>query len=168
MTTAAPRWLTQAGKYLGTREVPGVGSHPTIMGWATRAGGWIASFFIDDDVPWCALFVNAVLFECGVKGTNSLAARSFLTWGRQLLGPRLGCLLVFTRDGGGHVGFYLGETRDAYRVRGGNQGNAVSDIWIAKSRLAPGGMRWPHHEDLPPAMPVLLAATGEPHSENEV
>ena len=35
----------------------------------------------DDESPWCAAFVGAVLAECGLAGTGSLTARSYLKWG---------------------------------------------------------------------------------------
>ena len=47
----------------------------------------------------------------------------------------LGDILVFKRDGGGHVGFYIGEDNDCYHVLGGNQSNAMNVTRILKSRL---------------------------------
>ena len=35
----------------------------------------------------------------------------------------LGDILTFKRNGGGHVGLYVGEDKDCYHVLGGNQGN---------------------------------------------
>lgn len=162
-----PTWVTKAGEYLGVHEVEGPGSNPTILKWAQEQAGWIAEYFKDDDTPWCALFVNGVLQECGLKGTNSLAANSFSTWGQELPEPAYGAIVVFDRPGGHHVGFYLGERADGmlYRVRGGNQGNAVSDVWIAKARLI--ATRWPAGLDLPMTSPVVLASDGTPASTNE-
>ena len=47
---------------------------------------------------------------------------------------KLGDILVFIRDGGGHVGYYVGEDKLAYHVLGGNQGNMVSIVRILKDR----------------------------------
>jgi len=47
----------------------------------------------------------------------------------------LGDILVFSRKGGGHVGFYVAEDATAYHVLGGNQSDSVSITRIAKSRL---------------------------------
>jgi cell wall-associated NlpC family hydrolase len=47
----------------------------------------------------------------------------------------LGDVLTFKRDGGGHVGIYVGEDDKHYHVLGGNQGNSVSISRIAKTRL---------------------------------
>jgi cell wall-associated NlpC family hydrolase len=46
----------------------------------------------------------------------------------------LGDVLVFSRDGGGHVGIYVGEDAKTYRVLGGNQGDKVSIVPILKTR----------------------------------
>jgi hypothetical protein len=50
--------------------------------------------------------------------------------------PMLGDVLTFTRNGGGHVGIYVGEDATHYHVLGGNQNNSVSVSRIAKDRLS--------------------------------
>lgn len=162
----APLWLVHALAYRGQREVPGAGSNPVILRWAVGFGGWIKSFFTDDDTPWCALFVNECLKEAGLSGTNSLAASSFQTWGQPLSQPTLGAIMTFVRPGGHHVGFYLGERKDgALRIFGGNQNNEVDAIWMPVERLT--SVRWPSTELLPSTGRVALATTGEPMSSNE-
>jgi cell wall-associated NlpC family hydrolase len=47
----------------------------------------------------------------------------------------LGDVLTFKRNGGGHVGIYVGEDQTHYHVLGGNQNNSVNVARIAKSRL---------------------------------
>jgi uncharacterized protein (TIGR02594 family) len=161
-----PNWYTIARGYIGTKEVVGKGSNPTIMSMAARVGGWVKSFFKDDDIPWCALFVNNCLLEAGIKGTGqSLAALDFAKWG--MVGPlTVGAILVFKRDGGGHVGFYVGEKVDGtLRVLGGNQANAVNDTWIAKGRLV--AVRWPVNVPYPNTGRVMLQWDGQPVSHNE-
>jgi uncharacterized protein (TIGR02594 family) len=160
-----PRWLGVARRYQGTHEVPGPKSNPVILGWAKRLGGFIASYYRDDAIPWCALFVNAVLNEAGLKGTGSLAARSFEAWGERLAGPAPGAVLVFVRAGGGHVGFYVGESADAYRVLGGNQSDTVNETWVAKARLT--AIRWPAGEPLPAIARIHLSRSGQKLSSNE-
>lgn len=161
-----PPWLAVAKTYLGVAEVPGKASNPQIMKMAQRVGGWVKSFFTDDDIPWCALFVNSCLLESGFKGTGTLAARDFERWGQKLEGPVVGAVVVFTRQGGGHVGFYVGQRLDGtLRVLGGNQSNKVSETWIAKDRLS--AIRWPAGLPVPVPAPVVLAANGEKVSLNE-
>lgn len=161
-----PSWLIVAEKYAGTAEVPGPASNPKILGMAARFGGWVKSFFKDDDIPWCALFVGSCLIEDGLKSTNSMAARSYETYGQPLDGPALGAIVVFSRKGGGHVGFYLGQKIDGtLRVFGGNQDNSVKASWIAKDRLT--AIRWPSERPLPTTGPIILAGDGQPVSTNE-
>ncbi len=163
---AVPRWLDVAAGYIGTHEIAGPTSNPGILGWAKKMGGFVASYFTDDDIPWCALFVNACLEQVGLAGTHSLAAASFLTWGLPLSYPAIGAVMVFTRPGGNHVGFYLGQRSNGdFRILGGNQGDTVSRIWMKPERLT--GIRWPAAELLPTSGPVLLASDGQPVSANE-
>lgn len=93
-------------------------------------------------IPWCAGFVNAVLYQSGVQGTSSLQARSFLHWGVSTRNPQKGDIVVFTRGrsrAAGHVGFYMGqEVVDGVRyilVLGGNQNKAVNVAYYPANRL---------------------------------
>lgn len=162
-------WLSIARRYIGVHEIPGPKSDPTILGFAKALGGWVASWFRNDDTPWCALFVNAVLQEAGyaMSGTGAalVRAKSFLTYGIALVEPAMGCILVFDRAGGGHVGFYTGETHKAYRVIGGNQDNQVRESWIAKDRCL--AYRWPPEAPPPVIGRKVYATMGEALSSNE-
>jgi uncharacterized protein (TIGR02594 family) len=166
--TQEPAWLAAARKKLGTREAPGAANSPTIMGWAKRLGTKILGIVYNaDSVPWCGLFVAACVDEVGIKPAPiAVRASAWATWGSPLLPGQVapGAVLVFQRPGGGHVGFYVGERRDAYRVLGGNQGDAVTLAWIEKSRCI--ARRWPLGVKLT-GEPVLLASGGEPMSRNE-
>ena len=97
---------------------------------------------------WCAAFVNAVLNESGIPGSESvsnvpLMARSFLTWGETIQDPKAGDLVVFPRGKvgwQGHVGFYVGSIYrnnvEYYRILGGNQNNSVNiEIYPASKAL---------------------------------
>lgn len=162
-------WLSVARKYIGVTEIPGPASNPTIIGWARKLGGWVASWFVADSTPWCALYVNAVLQESGLpmSGTGAalVRAKSFLTYGTPLDAPALGCIMVFDRAGGGHVGFYLGETLKAYRILSGNQSNAVSETWIAQDRCL--AMRWPPGVPAPAVGRKFLRPDAQPLSKDE-
>lgn len=83
---------------------------------------------------WCAAFVNSILDLNDIPGTESLLARSFLSWGEKVTDePQKGDIVVFPRGRQGwqgHVGFYI-ETRMVdgithYLILGGNQDNSVS------------------------------------------
>jgi uncharacterized protein (TIGR02594 family) len=162
-----PIWLSVARSFIGLKEVPGAASNPVILQWANdiNAPAW----YDDDSDPWCAVFVNRILLACQLpmsgRGFDLLRAKSFETWGEALPAPALGAILVFSRPEGAHVGLYLGERHDAYRVLGGNQSNAVGETWIAKTRLT--AIRWPSSVPLPVGGRIHLKADGSPLSTNE-
>jgi uncharacterized protein (TIGR02594 family) len=141
-----PRWLVRAREFNGTREIPGKGNNPQILEWWSL----IRAPFTDDATPWCAGFVGGVLEECGIKSSRSAAARSYEKWGRGLAKPVIGCVVVFSRKGGGHVGFYVGETRTHILVLGGNQSDMVNVSRYPKSggSLKITGYRWPLGEPM--------------------
>lgn len=160
-------WMTYARSLIGVREVPGAGNSATIMGWAKKLGAKILGItYAADSVPWCGLFCAHVMDHAGIKPPAiAVRASEWGKWGRQLVAPRPGCILTFTRAGGGHVGFYVGEDDTHLHVLGGNQGDAVSITRIAKSRLSE--MRWPNEIALPPAQVVRLKPSGVPVTVNE-
>ncbi len=161
-----PSWLTEARKYIGTREVPGAKNNPVIISWAVYLGGWFKSFYTQDSIAWCGLFIGYLMKLCGFPPPSTLlSAAGWASWGSRLSTPSLGAIMVFTRPGGAHVALYMGERKDAYRVIGGNQGDAVSEMWIKKDRLT--AIRWPFGARLPSGGPVLLADDGKPVSVNE-
>ena len=105
---------------------------------------------------WCAAFVNYVLNDHGIPGSeavssNPLTARSFIYWGSYVISPEFGDIVVFPRGNQGwqgHVGFYIETVQvdgiDYYVILGGNQDDKVSyDLYpaskaIAIRRLEPG------------------------------
>lgn len=168
-----PRWLTKARQYNGLRETPGPGNSPAIMGWAAYLGGWVKSFYTGDSVPWCGLSAGALFKSLGYPiPKNPLSAREWADWGLALRGPTLGCVVVSARRDkagkvvGHHVSLYLGErSKDgAYRVYGGNQGDAVGEMWLPRAQVI--AHRWPAGEPLPVIAPVMLADDGKPVSTN--
>jgi len=127
-----------ATTYLGLKEYPGARNNETIVGFAAAVGhSWVK----DDETPWCASFVGAVLAQVGLPHTGQLNARSYLTWGEEvsIADAEVGDILVFWRGSPhaatGHVGFYAGKDERGILVLGGNQGNAVSISPYSFSRL---------------------------------
>ncbi len=152
-------WYETAKSLLGTKEIVGSKHNPVILGWAKGIGGWIAKFYNADEIPWCGLFVAHCFRVSGLQvGQNSLGALSWASWGVPIQKASPGALLVFTRSGGGHVGFYVSEDKEAYHVLGGNQSNSVSVTRIAKNRLK--AIRWPAKTPLPTQGPVFAKFTG--------
>jgi uncharacterized protein (TIGR02594 family) len=128
------KFLSVAKKYIGLKEVLGKGSNATIDEWF-KSFGYPK---LKDDTAWCSLFANVVVREAGYAGTGSLAARSWLNWGKPLKNPVPGCIVVFKRGNSsweGHVAFYVSETKTHIKVVGGNQSDQVSEASYPKSQL---------------------------------
>jgi uncharacterized protein (TIGR02594 family) len=65
--------------------------------------------------------------EQWIKSTRFESAKSYLNWGVQIREPAYGCVVVFSRDGGGHVGFVVGQQQNGnLMVLGGNQSDAIN------------------------------------------
>lgn len=123
-------WIDVAERELGQAEIPGAKHNKRIVEYHSRtklrAG--------DDETPWCSSFVNWVLSECKYPTTQSASAKSWAKYG-QSCKPHAGCIVVLTRSGGGHVGFYVRETDKYVYILGGNQSNKVSIAGYAKERI---------------------------------
>ena len=158
-----PSWLPRARGYLGTREVPGKGTAPTIARWLRELRAWWG----DDETAWCGVFVAAVMREEGFKPPKHwYRAKAWLEFGVGIQQPSLGCIAVFERKGGGHVGFVVGvDEKGRLMILGGNQGNAVTVAPFDRARAI--GYRWPSTVQVPaPSLP-LVASNGASSSINE-
>ena len=132
----SPRILVEALKYLGVREIVGSKHNPIILNWASELD--LDNIYKSDEIAWCGLFMAYVCHKANVeKGfTNqqSLWALNWNKFGTRQTVAMLGDVLTFKRNGGGHVGIYVGEDSVCYHVLGGNQNNSVSIVRIEKSR----------------------------------
>lgn len=119
--------LDIAGAYIGTTEVTGAQDNPKIVEMFKKSG---AAWVEDDETPWCAAFVGAVLDDAGIKGTMKLNARSYLEWGEHTIDPEPGDIAVLWRESRvgwrGHVGFY---------VRHDSMGDIVLSAAIRETRF---------------------------------
>lgn len=148
-------WVSEARKLIGHTEVKGPRHSPEILQmWRDIKRGGIK----DDETPWCAAFVGAMLERAGFRSSRFESAKSYLDWGQHLALPVPGCVVVFTRQGGGHVGFAVGrDSSGNLLVLGGNQSDAVNIRAFPVSRVT--GYRWPAGVPVPSApLPVLSAA----------
>lgn len=132
-----PVMLLKALELYGTVETPGSADNPVIIGWAKELG--LSKVYSDDAIPWCGLFVAICAKRAGwdaAPGGNALWARNWAKWGNPSPDNRaeLGDVLVFVRDGGGHVGLYVGEDNTTYHVLGGNQSDKVCITRIDRMR----------------------------------
>jgi uncharacterized protein (TIGR02594 family) len=145
-----PAWLVEARKHIGMREVPGAATAPTISRWLADLGAW----WRDDETPWCGVAVAAWVKAAGLPlPKHWYRARAWLDYGEPMAAPAVGCIVIFEREGGGHVGLLVGEDeKRRLCVLGGNQGNRVSIAPFDRDRLL--GFRWPdpsvrHYPHLP-------------------
>jgi uncharacterized protein (TIGR02594 family) len=131
----APKILVEAVKHIGTKEIVGKQHNPTILSWAKALG--LEKVYTNDEIPWCGLFVAYCAHAAGLDVVkHPLWALNWNKYGNVAKVAMLGDVLTFTRNGGGHVGFYVGEDATHYHVLGGNQNNSVSVSRIEKSRLS--------------------------------
>lgn len=95
----------------------------------------------DDAVAWCSSFMNWCCFKAGIRGTNSAAARSWMSWGEVVDDPQIGDIVVLQRGKSkseGHVGFFEGFNTSGLplvKVFAGNQGNSVCSQWMQKGHV---------------------------------
>jgi uncharacterized protein (TIGR02594 family) len=155
-----PRWMAEARARIGEKEIPGPKHNSWIaQGWARLGASW----FNDDETPWCGFFAAHCIDHAGLPYPKMFPrALAWAEWGKPCP-PAIGAVVVFGRQGGGHVGFLVGESPNHYYVLGGNQSNAVNIAPIAKSRMV--AIRWPAQLGLPVA--GLPRMTGGVVSTNE-
>jgi uncharacterized protein (TIGR02594 family) len=172
----APDWLLTMRAISGLSEKPGAADEPKIMAMADE----IARIFPDmesycdqynhDSIPWCGLTVAYTMAKANIRPpyVNGSDTDSFL-WARSwaddpnytvLKTPRLGCIVVLSRSGGGHVTVYESTSGSNYMCRGGNQSDAINLAAFPKSNVV--ALVWPNAEPVPApieppagALPVL-------------
>tara|TARA_R110000868_G_scaffold411691_2_gene707568 strand:- start:6612 stop:7010 length:399 start_codon:yes stop_codon:yes gene_type:complete len=80
-------------------------------------------------IAWCARFINSLLEEMNIQGTNSNLARSFLKMknAKKVVSPKKGDIVIFKRGlpWQGHVSIFIRETPTHVYCLGGNQANSV-------------------------------------------
>lgn len=151
---------------LGVQEVVGKGSNKTIIAWRDELNlaGVKITDYTDDDIPWCGLFVAVCTYR-RIKSAaevvkDPLWARNWTKYGVKSPLASLGDVLVFVRNGGGHVGFYIAEDKTTFHVLGGNQSNRVSITRIAKDRCV--AVRRPAYQHAPASVkPYFVTASGK-------
>lgn len=166
---AAP-WIGIGYKAFGKHEVR---NRRWLSGWLK----WGKSGLGDPaTTPWCGAFVlkcmSTALPDEPMPMRTPLLAADWLTFG-ETTNLRYGAIGVFWRGSPkswkGHVGIIIGQSPDGkyLRVLGGNQGNAVTETWIAATRLRQNGLRWPVTA-LQDEYPLpKLKRNGQPISTNE-
>lgn len=156
-------WIIEAKKHLGLKEIPGTKHNPIIMGWLKAMGAW----WNDDETPWCGVMVAHCMKVAKLPYPKLyMRATEWANWGVKLDTPIDGCVVVFSRKGGGHVGFVIGQTSTGYlSVLGGNQGNAVTIAKFDKDRVV--GYYWPKEVPIPAQKTLSIVIVSGDVSTNE-
>lgn len=149
------KWLEYGRKLIGTTEIKGAKHNETVLAlWQSAFEATdqpIPAVFKNDETAWCGGFVGFVMANVGLTQHIPSAfpmARAWATAGTKLEKPAYGCVVVFTRSGGGHVGFVVGKDKFGnLMVLGGNQSDKVSIVPFAKTRAI--AYRWCGTQELP-------------------
>jgi len=161
----APSLIRAYAPLIGVAEKRGPGNNPVIMEWAREVGEalGVSLGYTADKIPWCGLGMAYVALKAGwldQTPRQPLWARAWLKFGQKADKPSFGDILVFGREGGGHVGVYVAESAGHFHVLGSNQGDAVNIRMIPKARLL--GARRPIWRKAQPASvrPIHMGANG--------
>lgn len=154
--------MVEAASQQGVREIPGAPTAPAIAKWLAELKAW----WRDDETPWCGVFVAHCMQSVGIKPPKAwYRAKGWLDWGTPMAHPAVGCVVIFERDGGGHVGLVVGRAAETncLMVLGGNQGDAVRVSAFDPRRAI--GFRWPPAGPgvpfVPPAWRLPVVPGGE-------
>lgn len=156
-----PLMVREGLKLFGITETPGAADNKTILEWAKEVG--VDNVYKHDSVPWCGLFLALVAKRGGHpwlgEPKDTLWALSWLRYGKITLRGMFGDVLIFKREGGGHVALYIGEDVETYHVLGGNQTDKINIIRINKTRCV--GIRRPLYKNTPQNVRrIVLEASG--------
>jgi uncharacterized protein (TIGR02594 family) len=155
------KWIDEARKHIGLKEIIGTGNNATIQLWLTKLKAWLK----DDSVACCGVFTAHCIKTAGYPlPKHWYRALDWLNWGVEIGAPCYGCVVVFSRKGGGHVGFVVGMDKEGrLMVLGGNQGDAVSIAPFDVSRVA--GYRMPVGTFHRGALPILVSKSASSTNE---
>lgn len=146
-------WVGHGRAKIGTLEVKGAKHNPVIVAmWelslqATKQKTWIR----DDETAWCGAFTAYCMARAGLDHhipKTFYRAKDWANVGTALNKPAYGCIVVFNRSGGGHVGIVVGIDKNGnLMVLGGNQSDKVSIVPFNKNRVL--AYRWCGTQKLP-------------------
>ena len=147
-------YMMTAKSLIGLSEIKGYKHNPEIVQmWKDIKRGGIK----DDETPWCSAYVGAVMERNGIRSTRFESAKSWLDWGITIDKPVYGCIVVFNRSGGGHVGFCVGQDVNGnLQILGGNQSDQVNVKAFDNDRVV--GYRFPEGIKMVDQLPITVAS----------
>lgn len=157
-------WITEAKKFLGTKEVPGTKDNPTILRfWKEGKISWQADH---DETAWCAVFHAAIYERIGIRSQRDSWSQGWKDWGEKLDSPIYGCTVIFRWDASsGHIGWYVGRAKSGRMlILGGNQSNSVTITEFSDDKVL--AYRWP--KGYPRTAAEKKAKTGGTTSSDDI
>ena len=142
-------WIAEAMVAIGRHEI--------------RDNTWLRKWLASDGhalgdparLPWCGDFVETAIRLALPDEPIPQNPYWALNWRK--LGvptpPTRGCVASISRNGGGHVGFIMGQDATRYFMLGGNQSNTASIVPVDKGRFESASFRWPATY---PAQPINM------------
>ena len=107
------------------------GSNPKIVNCYKTVGFNVSG----DSTPWCAAFTGYVLKSAGAPAFKTLSSLAYSKYGESVSLSdkgkwRLNDIVVFSRQGGGHVGFFRGynPSTGSVLIAGGNQSDNLTEV----------------------------------------
>ena len=158
-----PLWLIEAQRHIGVKEIKGAKHNSFIVLYYFKTVSYIQT----NEVLWCGTFVAHCMKKSECKLPKYwMRAKDWLNWGQKIIQPCVGCIVVFEREGGGHVGFVVGkDANNNLMVLGGNQGDAVKVSPFQIERVA--GFRWPKEYPIPTSFHLPTLTSDGKLSKNE-
>jgi uncharacterized protein (TIGR02594 family) len=162
MADTAPPWLLKMRSMNGLSEKPGSADETKILAMADEIGHIFPDMkaycdgYNHDSIPWCGLTVADCMAAYGIRPPFGSTDTDRFLWAKSwaddpnytvLKTPRLGCVVVLTRSGGGHVTLYESTSGSNYMCRGGNQSDAINLAPFPKSNVV--ALVWPKDEPIP-------------------
>lgn len=158
-----PPWLLAARACIGQTEELGPNDSPWLRRmWAHFGASWLLG------QAYCGGAMAYWMTQAMAAYPKTYyRALSWLDWGIKLADPCVGCVVIFERQGGGHVGLVEGRTITGdMAVLGANQSDTVRISPFAHGRVL--GYRWPtEFADLHRITDLPLIQTTAPRSTNE-
>lgn len=134
-------WMDIAQGEIGVKEYSGSqNNNPRVLEYHAETSLNASN----DETPWCSAFACWVMKKAGFQGTRSALARSWLSWGSALNGPKFGAIVITSRGNNprqGHVGFVSRFDANTVWILGGNQRDEVNVTAFKRSSVI--GYRYP-------------------------
>jgi uncharacterized protein (TIGR02594 family) len=128
-------WVAEAKKHVGLQEVR---DKAKLMAYFATAN----LHYDPVQTPWCGIGLAAIFHNSLPKQPmppNPAWAQNWLKFGVPCT-PQVGAVLVFVRNGGGHVTICLGQYQGDFVCLGCNQDNSINISLKSRKNLL--GARW--------------------------